>query len=68
MKLLLLFINDELIYYLISVNYSQYEPITLFDQKASQLLWSIQVCVNTTPRRKDIRNDLREAVSTEIND
>jgi len=28
----------------------------------SLLGWSIQVCVNTMPRRKDISNDLREAV------
>ena len=26
------------------------------------LVWSIQVCVNTMPRRKDISNDLREAI------
>ena len=28
----------------------------------SLLVWSIQVCVNTMPRRKDISNDLREAI------
>ena len=40
MKLLFLFIYNELIYYLISVNYSQYEPITLFDPKASHYLFN----------------------------
>jgi len=26
------------------------------------MFWSIQVCVNTVPRRKDISNDLKEAI------
>lgn len=30
---------------------------------ASLLVWSIQMCFNTTPNRKDISNDLREATA-----
>ena len=44
MKLLLLFINYELIHYFMYVNYSQYELITLFDQKASQLVLHYLIC------------------------
>ena len=75
MKLLFLFINYELIYYLISVNYSQYEPITLFDQKASHYIFNLYILTSCGVlesseqmfmRRRNAGVELLEAPSLQV--
>ena len=46
--------------HLINLIISKYVHLYKSRSFGSLLVWSIQVCVNTMPRRKDISNNLRE--------
>ena len=49
-------------YRLIKMIINKFEQLYKSRSSLSLLLCSIQVCVNTMPRRKDISNDPREAI------